>query len=363
MPSTIAEVDAAYQWDWTKWPVPEMPDLPLDPWAGVPGKDGAPAFWHQPVKNAQVDVFRTNALPQYDLPMVAHGGDVPWQGSSYGMPFQLINSAAPTTPVWDQSRPITWTWFTPTFPIVRVPLPNVVRREGDPGGSSDLHWTGYDPTRKVLWEGITLRKSALNKLQTWGKTEWIAGYNGGGPAFSRWDTSKPWDAPGQPLGVVAANVPKFPLLARWEEIKKGRINHALFGVLPNYSPERTGPARGGDGSWVGHPVRAGERLRLRRAVVERFLPGTAARILAEALWEFGYVQADRNDPTLGAVLTGKGNFSLTMDSRWAKGDSTLGPLGKFELRLKDFEVVTPGTIAPTPSTPSDTYRNLYESGY
>ncbi len=331
---TIAEVDARYQFDWTKWPVPVMPDLPLEPWGAVSG-----CFWQEQITQAPVDVFRTNALPQYDLPMTAHAGDVPWQGSSYGMPFQIIDSGIRTTKVWDQSRPIKWNWFTPTFPLVNVPLPDVVRREGDPGGSSDLHWTGYDPVRRVLWEGITLRKSALNRLQTFGTTDWVASYNGGGPAFSRWDTSKPWNAPGQPLGVVAANIPKMPLLARWEEIQRGRINHALFGVLPNYSPERTGPARGGDGSWVGHPVRAGERLRLRRSVVERFAPGTAARVLAEALWEFGWVLADRNDPTLGPVLTGRGGFSLTMDRRWTEGDTKIGPLGKFELRLKDFEVV------------------------
>lgn len=332
MPQTVAEADAWYQFDWTKWPVPTMPDLPVPLWDGVAG-----CFWRDQISKSSVDVFRTNALPQYDVPIGAHAGDVPWQGSTYGMPFQIIDSSAPTTKVWDQSRPIVWNWFTPTFPIVKVPLPAVVRREGDPGGSSDLHWYGYDPTRKVLWEGIVLRKTP--RFATWGQTDWMASYNGGGPAFSRWDTSKPWNAPGQPLGCVAANIPQLPLVARWEEIQKGRIEHALFGVLPNYSPERTGPARGGDGSWVGHPVRAGERLRLRRSAVERFAPGTAARILAEGLWEFGWVQADRNDPTLGSVLTGRGGFNLTMDRRWAEGDGKIGPLGKFEVRLKDFEVV------------------------
>lgn len=345
MPVTIAEADARYASDWTKWPVPTMPDLPVPPWHGVAG-----CFWKDEVTAYSVDTARTTALPNYSVPMRAHAGGKPWQGSTYGMPFQIIDSAAPTTKVWDQSQPIKWSWFKPTYPIVNVPLPSVVRREGDPAGSSDLHWIGYDPVRRVMWEGITLRKTP--RIQTFGQTDWIASYNGGGPAFSRWDTSKQWNAPGQPKGVCAANIPKFSLIPRWEEIQRGRIDHALFGSLPNYSPERVAPARGGDGSWVGHPVRAGERLRLRRAVVERFAPGTAKRVLAQALYEFGYVQADRNGPD-GTSLSGRGSFPLTMDRRWDVGDGVVGPLGDFEVQLSDFEVVHPSVGY------SNTYSNAY----
>jgi hypothetical protein len=129
------------------------------------------------------------------------------------------------------------------------------------------------------------------------------------------------------------------MICRWDEIRRGRIEHAIFGVLPNYAPAKTGPARGSDGSLVGHPVRAGERLRLRRAAVERFSPGTAARIIAQALYEYGWVQLDKNAATGTPAKVGAGGFPLTQDRRWHHGDDVCGPLGKFQIRLSDFEVV------------------------
>lgn len=339
MPSTVAEVDASYQFDWTRWPVPTMPDVLVEPWAGVPG-----CFWTEDITARKVDTSRTNALPAFDVPINAHGGDAPWQGSSYGMPFQLIDSAGPTTPVWDQSQPIRWNWFVPTFPIVKVPLPNVVRREGDPNGSSDLHWTGYDPARRVLWEIITLRKTP--RFLTWGQADWIASYGGGGVCYARWDCSKPWNAAGQARGVVAGCTPKFPLICRFDETARAiatgdpdaSLSHAVFGVLPNYGGGLTGPARGTDGNMPGHPVQAGARLRLPWHRAREFKAGTPARILANTLARRGWVQLDRNDSTITPKV-GQGKFSLSMDSRWVKGAGPIVPLAPLNLRLSDFEVV------------------------
>lgn len=337
MPSTIAVADGAYRWDWSKWRVPTMPDVPVEPWQGV-----VDSFWRDDITQRPVDHERTRALVDYDVPITTGAGAPPWQGTSYGMPFQLIDANAPTTPVEDAAQGVRWEWYFNSWRdfgirrvpvIVHAPLPHPVRREGDPGAphNSDLHWYGYDPNAQVLWEAITLRTLG---------DRWLAGYMGGGPGLARWDCRRPWNAPGQPAGVVAGGVPQFPMICRWDEIRRGRIEHAIFGVLPNYAPAKTGPARGSDGSLVGHPVRAGERLRLRRAAVERFSPGTAGRIIAQALYEFGWVQLDKNAVTGTPAKVGVGGFPLTQDRRWHEGDDKVGPLGKFELHLKDFEVVT-----------------------
>jgi hypothetical protein len=331
VPVTVAEADA--RWDWSTWTVPTMPDLPAPPWAGVPG-----CFWDEDVTARPVDEARTLTLGAVDVPMHASAGAPPYIGVTWGLPYQLVDSTGPTTPVWDQSRPITWNWFTPTFPITHVPLPPVVRRECDPAGGSDLHWYGYDPDKSVLWEAIGLMKPPLARWSTWGQCDWVSGYNGGGSGIMRWDTARPWDAPGQPRGVVAAAIPQFPLIARWDEVAKGRIEHALYSTLPNYSPEKTGPARASDGDWVGHPVRAGERLRLKRSVVDTFPTGSAAHILATAMHEYGVVHSDRCGPR--GTRTGVGAFQLSADRRWHTGDGTVGPLGRFELRLTDFDIVT-----------------------
>ncbi len=341
MPSTVADTGGLFQ-NWAEWPVPTMPDVPVAPWADVAG-----AFWRDQVDEWPIDSERSAALVDVDVPIRAGAGAPVWDGATWGMPYQLVDASSPATPVRDMSRPIVWRWFSPTFPIVNVPLPALVRREADPAGAppSDLHWYGYDPDRRVLFEAIGLRRSPLNLLATWGRAEWVAGYNGGGPGVVRWDTSRPWNAPGQPrAGVVAAGIPQFPLVARWDEIRAGRIAHALFGTLPNYAPGRTGPARGSDGTAGGHPVRAGERLRLRRSAVERFSPGSTARIVAEALHEFGWIQADRNAADPVPARSGFGAFFLSQDRRWHDGDDVSGPLGELGLRLSDFDAVAPGAL-------------------
>jgi hypothetical protein len=333
MPSTVQQADSQYALDWSKWPVPTMPDLKVVPWGNID------SFWQHDLLSEPVDTERTNALSlsDYDLPIDADAGNAPWEGVSYGMPFNIINNATPLTKVWDMSRPITWNWFTPKFPITRVPLPNLVRRGGDPTNSFDMHCIAWNEESKILWEAIVLNSSPFNRLKTFGQCDWVCGYDGGGRGIERWDCNKPWDAPGQPMGVVAANVPKFPLVARWEEIQKGRIDHMIFAVLPNYAPEKVGYARGTDGDWVGHPCRAGERLRLKAEVVQRFAPGTAARIVAQALHEFGMMIGDR---TRGkGARTGPAGIELTQDRRWDQGDGNIGPIGRMGLMLSDFEVI------------------------
>lgn len=338
MPVPIAVADAQYRFNWSQWPVPEMPEVHTEPWEGVPG-----CFWREDITQRPVDHERTRALIDFDVPIKTGGaGAAPWQGTSYGMPFQLIDAKASTTGVEDASQPAPWElyfnswtdWGLRRRPVmVNVPLPAIVRREGDPGApnNSDLHWYGYDPNGQVLWEAITLRTLG---------DRWLAGYMGGGPGVGRWDCRKPWNAPGQPVGVVAGGTPQFPMICRWDEIRRGRIGHAIFGVLPNYAPAKTGPARGTDGSLVGHPVRAGERLRLRRSVVERFSPGTTQRIVAQALYEYGWVQLDKNAATGTPAKIGQGGFPTTQDRRWHTGDDLHGPLGDMRLKLTDFEVLT-----------------------
>ena len=341
MPVTTAEADARYAADWSQWPVPQQADILVEPWAGVPG-----SFWTEDISGRMVDAVRTKALVDVDVPITSHAGAPPWQGSSYGMPYQIIDSTAATTPVWDMSQPIRWSWFTPTFPIVNVPLPDVVRREGDPVGSSDLHWIGFDPSKRVLWEAITVSKPPFARFQTWGRCDWIGGYAGGGPAFSRWDTSKAWNAAGQPTGVVAAGIPKLPLLVRFDQAARAiasgdpdaTLGHAIFGVLPNYNPGRVAPARGSDGSMSAHPVRAGERLRLPWHRAREHKAGTLVRVIANTLARRGWVQADRTS-TSTVPKFGVGGFPMSLDCRWHQGAGPIAPLGPFEFRLADFEII------------------------
>ena len=324
MAATTAEIDSQYALDWTKWPVPEQPAIP--DWQGP---------WNIRVDQRAVDTERTARLAKHDLVVRTVAGNVPWEGSSYGMPINLFNVKGPKTPVWDMSQPVTWNWFTPTFPIHQVALPNHVRREGDPAGGSDRHAYFVDTLNGVMIETVLAQKSPLNRLQTWFQADWTVGYSGGGRGIVQWDTKKTYDAPGQPRGgVVAAQVPQLPMVARWDEIQKGRITHALFGVLPNYSSERwVGWARGTDGLLKDHPVRAGDILRLKKEKLKDFTPGTPAHIIATALNEYGFFLGDKTGDGSGA------GFPLTQDRRWQTGEGSIAPLGVFQVQLTDFELV------------------------
>lgn len=328
MPEPISAVESRYALGgWAQWPVPTMPDLVRTPWSW-----DRLAWWNQPVADAPVDLSRTNRLPVVDVPIVAQAGGPPWQGVTSGFPYQVIaEKGHPRTKVWDEGRPMQW--WPPKAPIAEVPLPAIVRRQCDPAGTGwDMHWIGWDPTEAAYWEAFYLRPN-LNPLYGLLGASWTVGYVGvHKPSAVRFDETKAWNAPGQPLGTNAIGVPYLPLLARWDEIRTGRIGHALFGALPLYDSTWVAPARWSDGRAPGHPIRGGERLRLRPSAVERHRPGTVARVIAEALARYGWVCGD---------TSGRGVVELAMDRRMHDGADGLIGLAQAPLsfRLTDCEVV------------------------
>ena len=62
--------------------------------------------------------------------------------------------------------------------------------------------------------------------------EWTVGWDGGGPGIAVWDTTKAWDAAGQPRGVVAAHIPQMPHFIRFDEVAAGRVNPRRLLRLP-----------------------------------------------------------------------------------------------------------------------------------
>lgn len=231
------------------WQPERCPDLTAEPWQGV----NVP--WRTPVFDAVIDTERTAALPSVDVPVDIHATGPVWDGSVAGMPFQLLDASTKTqrVAVIDRSRPAEWRWswswpFVTVVPATTtVDLPAVVRREGDPNGAWDQHVYLLDNLRSNLIEMILVDS----------QPQWHAGYDGGGPGVSIWDTTKPWNAPGQPTGVVAGAFPHMPHFVRVDEIQRGKISHAAFMALPNYANGKTGYARGSDGSDAKHPLRAG----------------------------------------------------------------------------------------------------------
>ena len=124
----------------------------------------------------------------------------------------------------------------------------------------------------------------------------------------------------------AAGLPILPLLARYQEVEKGRIDHALRMTVRRSRRAYVYPARHFASSLTDPSLpRMGERLRLKRSVDISGLP-RQARVIARAMKEYGVIVADNGSDWF---VTGAPH------PRW--DDEQLSALK--ELRGSDFEVV------------------------
>ena len=192
-------------------------------------------------------------------------------------------------------------------------MPPVVRREGDPQGAWDQHAYLWRPDAGRLVEMIQLEHRPMFGA------EWTVGWDGGGPGIAVWDTTKAWDAAGQPRGVVAAHIPQMPHFIRCDELARGQVRHAAFLALPNYAPGRAGYARSSDGTDAAHPCRAGERLRLRPRSARPVPRRHPERTVAEGLATYGAVVGDRTMHGV-ASTSGPGVIAATQDPAGSSSD-------------------------------------------
>lgn len=323
MTQSVAQADphgAFYRWlfGWGNW-VPPVTAPELTP--AINEWDGP---WRDTVSHRKVELDRTAALDEVDMPIAINAGKAPHQGSSYGYPINLADKRRNVA-----VKNLSTVHDADDIAEVRVlPIPTPVRIEGDPAGAFDRHLKVVDPIDMVCWEAIQAHVTGEGVN---------VGYTGSGDGLTRWDMSERWtvDSPG--LGVVAANVPHTPLLALFDNtvapaggLAHG-LKHTLPLVLPTYSDDDpVGWARWSDGEDSRHPLRAGDILRLSCIqyirLCNRFAAGTPERAIIDALFVYGMIVVDKRPGKLDASL------SLTQDRRWA----TLREMG---LRLTMFEVV------------------------
>ena len=123
----------------------------------------------------------------------------------------------------------------------------------------------------------------------------------------------------------AAGLPIFPGLVRFDEVKRGVINHALRFTAPRSSKAHIFPARHDAGSGDASLPPMGLRVRLMASVsLDSF--GPQSKILLTALKRYGMILADNGSPWF---------VSGAPDRGW--NDDDLHGLGK--LTGADFEVV------------------------
>ncbi|MEA2311298.1 MAG: hypothetical protein QOE28_1266 [Solirubrobacteraceae bacterium] len=192
-------------------------------------------------------------------------GSGTYEGGPIGIPFDVVNRRTPRSKVRFD--------YADESDRIRYPIPRHVHIEG--GG--DRHALLLDRARCRLSELYALRG---------GPGAWRAG------SGATWNLRSKRLRPAGWTSADAAGLPILPLLARYGEVKRGRIGHALRVTVQRTRRAYVYPARhfASDDTDPSLP-RMGERLRLKAGVDISHLP-RQARIVALALKRYGLIVAD-----------------------------------------------------------------------
>jgi hypothetical protein len=226
-----------------------------------------------------------------------------WDGGPIGIPFVTVGGSQPKVPVSFD--------YADESDRGPYPIPSQVPIEGGRNADGDRHVIVVDRKRCRLYEvfGAYPRGSS-----------WTAG------SGAIWNLRSNKLRPRGWTSADAAGLPILPGLARYDEVKRGRIDHAL-----RFTTDRTRrafiyPARHFASDLTDPNLPAmGQRLRLRRNYdISRF--PRQARIVLKTLKRFGMIVADNGSPWY---------LSGAPDSRWS--NDQLRTLGR--VAGSAFEVV------------------------
>jgi hypothetical protein len=224
--------------------------------------------------------------------------------------------------------------FLPDCDLDPVPVPPGGALEGETGyeclGDGDCHLLVVDRPRGQLFE------------------MWRADIRGSsfrGGCLAIWSLNRVYPPSGrgeQCTSADAAGYPIAPLLFTADEVRGGRIDHAIRFILPNARIRRgeyVHPATHGTRATTGPPDAPpyGTRLRLRSSFPLETLPSEAARTVARAMQRYGILLADGGQ----IALTARSDRSTA-----AKWSGLLGPRDLALLRPRDFEMVEAGARIP-----------------
>jgi hypothetical protein len=282
----------------------------------VPGAPACPTFPADNPWNQRVDTLPVAANSARYVAAIGVGEPVHpdfgtvWDGAPNGIPYAVVSDATRKVPV----RFL----YASESDRVKYPIPRNVPIEGGPSGTGDRHVIIVDRSTGPDYE-------LYDAYPHNGGANWTAG---SGAVFNlRSDHLRPagWTS------ADAAGLPILPGLARYDEVARGVIDHALRFTVPCTAPSYVYPARHEastcSGRWTA-PM--GLRLRLKASVNVSGLP-YQARVVAQALKTYGLIVADNGSPW---YISGAPN------PRW--NDDALHQLD--QLTGSDFEVVDTSSL-------------------
>jgi hypothetical protein len=267
--------------------------------------------WNQRVDQLPVDPnsSRYIAAIGLDVPVHPDFGTV-YAGAPNGIPYVVVSNHTRRVPVHFR--------YASESDRGPYPIPKNAPIEGGRRSTGDRHVIVVDRGTCTDYELFDAHPHS-------GGSYWTAG---SGAIFKlRSDHLRPagWTS------ADAAGLPILPGLARYDEVARGVINHALRFTAPCTAPRYVYPARheASTCSQLGAPP-MGLRLRLKASVDISHLP-YQARVVAQALKTYGLMLADNGSPW---YISGAPN------PRW--NDGALHQLA--QLTGRDFEVVDTASL-------------------
>ncbi|MBA3264254.1 MAG: hypothetical protein H0T69_17660 [Thermoleophilaceae bacterium] len=252
--------------------------LAATPAADAARVGGCPVFpkdnpWNQrvdrlPVHGSSKAIVRSIGL---DDTMHADFGSGLWEGGPIGIPFVSVGGAQPKVPVSFD--------YAEESDRERYPLPPGAPIEGGRSADGDRHVIVVDRARCRLYELFAAYPRD-------GGASWTAG------AGAIWNLRSNRLRPRGWTSADAAGLPILPGLARYDEVKRGRIDHALRFTVERTRRAFVYPARHFASELTDADLPAmGQRLRLRSGYdISRF--PRQARVVLRALKRYGMILAD-----------------------------------------------------------------------
>lgn len=286
-------------------PLPYLPNVSdLDWWSSF--KDPNPMKnWTTDISSLPIDNVRTNKLAYITENVRCRREPEPVPILN-GVPLQLANTR--TTKVYEAKATPSWNnWF----PSRQVPLPEVVYILSN----TDEQWFGIDPVNQIYYECSAIGPTPFGWPAPWRADN-----------ICIWDLKRDWRL--QKTGITGAKLPLWPMVPKIEKLLAGvELGHSLHFVAAGYEKDLVGIARATDGPFTnGHPLRAGERLRLRKDRIPTAKNPQEQSLITTMLTR-GLIVTDR---TRWDALTPGHSIRLPIDPRVSIN---------LELSITDFEVI------------------------
>ncbi len=284
----------------------------------LPGAPACPIFpagnaWNDRVDTLPVAANSAQMIASIGLDTGLHPdfGSGLYDGQPIGIPYDVVSKATPRSQVTFD--------YSDESDHVAYPIPKTVHIEGGRASTGDRHAILVDKSACRLYELFALYPTSSGG--------WKAG------SGATWSLRSNHLRPAGWTSADAAGLPIFPGLARYDEVARGVIDHALRFTAEQTRRAYVYPARHYASSSDDPSLPPmGLRVRLKASVDISGFP-RQARIVLQALKTYGMILADNGSNWY---------ISGAPDPRWS--NDALHTIGR--ITGSDFEVVDTTSLHP-----------------